>query len=83
MAPSNNDEAAKFNQRKERALAIVVLAVEPSLLYLLGEPEDPKVVWDTLQGQFQRKDVGKQTEPAEKVVQYKAGGQWIGEGPYP
>ena len=54
-APEDPEAARKFQQRRERALAIVVLAVEPSLLYLLGEPEDPKVVWNTLQGQFQRK----------------------------
>ncbi len=54
-APRGREDQGKFNERRERALAIVVLAVEPSLLYLLGEPEDPKVVWDALQGQFQRK----------------------------
>ena len=48
-APEDPEAARKFDQRRERALAIVVLAVEPSLLYLLGEPEDPKVVWNTLQ----------------------------------
>ncbi len=54
-AYSTAEEKAAFLKKKERALAIVVLAVEPSLLYLLGEPEEPDVVWKTLQGQFQRK----------------------------
>jgi len=42
----------KYMARRDRALAIVVLAVEPSLLYLL---EDPETVWDKLQNQFQKK----------------------------
>ena len=31
----------KFLQRRDRALATIVLSIEPSLLYLLGNPEDP------------------------------------------
>ena len=34
----------KFNARRDRALAIVVLAIEPTLLYLIGDPQDPAVV---------------------------------------
>eukprot|EP00794_Sanderia_malayensis_P011568 gene11568-12763_t len=33
----------------------MVLAVHPSLLYLLGDPEDPVKVWKTLSDQFQKK----------------------------
>ena len=36
-------------------MATIVLAVEPSLLYLLGNPEDPIVVWKKLRDQFQKK----------------------------
>ena len=45
----------KFKIRFEKALTTIVLAVSPSLLYLLGEPEDPVKVWDTLENQFQKK----------------------------
>ncbi len=45
----------KFMARRDRALAIVVLAVDPSLLYLLGDPENPQTVWRKLEEQFQRK----------------------------
>ena len=45
----------KFVVRRDKALAIIVLAVDPSLLYLIGDPEDPKDVWKKLQDQFQRK----------------------------
>ena len=40
------DKYAKYCGRKERALATMVLSVDPSLLYLLGEPEDPVAVWE-------------------------------------
>ena len=36
-------------------MATIVLAVDPSLLYLLGDPEDPVAVWRKLQNQFQKK----------------------------
>ena len=39
------DRHVKFASRRNRALATIVLAVEPSLLYLLSNPEDPIVVW--------------------------------------
>ena len=41
-----NDTAAldKYRAKKDRALAIIVLAVEPSLLYLLGDPQEPQLV---------------------------------------
>ena len=41
--------------RRDRALAIIVLSIEPSLLYLIGEPEDPVVVWRKLRDHFQKK----------------------------
>ena len=57
-APNNGgsvDKYTKYVTRRDKALAVIVLSVDPSLLYLLAEPEDPKVVWKTLQGQFQKK----------------------------
>ena len=54
--PVNNEEALrKYIIKRDRALSIIVLAVEPSLLYLLGDPQDPSVVWKTLEDQFQKK----------------------------
>ena len=43
-----NDEAenvTKFAARRDRSLALIFLSIEPSLLYLLGDPDDPVVVW--------------------------------------
>ena len=54
--PEGAAEQAKFVLRKDRALAIIVLAIDPSLLYLIGaDPKDPVVVWKALADQFQRK----------------------------
>ena len=49
------DARKKLVARRDRALAIIVLAVDPSLLYLLGEPENQGAVWTKLEEQFQRK----------------------------
>ena len=49
------DSQLKFVSRRDCALATIVLAVGPSLLYLLGNPEDPIVVWKKLRDQFQKK----------------------------
>jgi len=49
------DRRLKFLARRDCALATIVLAVEPSLLYLIGDPEDPVVVRKKLQDQFQKK----------------------------
>ena len=47
------DRRLKFLARWHCALATIVLAVEPSLLYLIGDPEDPVIVWKQLQDQIQ------------------------------
>ena len=46
---------AKYLSRKDRALATIVLSLEPSLLYLTGDPDDRGVVWKKLADQFQKK----------------------------
>ena len=44
-APAGDErERAKFATRRDRALATVVLSVDPSILYLIGNPEHPVVV---------------------------------------
>ena len=53
-AAAEADKYAKFVARRDRALAIIVLSVEPSLLYLIGDPEDPIIVWQKLADQFQK-----------------------------
>ena len=56
VVPAGEGERrAKFLARRDRALATIVLSVDPSLLYLIGDPEDPIVVWKKLADQFQKK----------------------------
>ena len=52
---AGTDESAKFSAWSDRALATVVLAVNPSLLYFIADPVDPAVIWQNLAGQFQKK----------------------------
>ena len=55
-APAETDGAySKYISRKNRALAIIVLSIDPSLLYLLSDPTDPTAVWERLSTQFQKK----------------------------
>uniref|UniRef100_A0A1X7SPF8 Uncharacterized protein n=1 Tax=Amphimedon queenslandica TaxID=400682 RepID=A0A1X7SPF8_AMPQE len=49
------DGAAKFQTQKDRALAIIILSIDPSLLYLVGEPDDPVKIWRLLSNHFQKK----------------------------
>ena len=55
VAPTEAGALVKFNIRKDRALAIIVLAVDQKLLYLLGDPVDPVAVWKKLQDTFQKR----------------------------
>ena len=57
QAPGGGDEEklAKFSARRDQAVALIVLSIEPSLLYLLGDPDDPVDVWKKLSDQFQKK----------------------------
>ena len=75
-AEEQADARKKFMARKDRALAIIVLAVDPSLLYLLGEPEDPQAVWRRLEEQFQRKTWSNKLQLRRKLygLKLKEGG---------
>lgn len=68
---ANAEARRKYESRRDRALAVVVLAVEPSLLYLLGDPEDPKVVWTKLEEQFQRKTWANKLQLRRKLFSLK------------
>ena len=62
-APPADDAEAKvlerYAARRDRALATIVLSVDPSLLYLLGNPDDPVAVWRKLEEQFQKSWVNR------------------------
>lgn len=62
------DAHKKFMTRRDRALATIVLSIEPSLLYLLGaNPEDPVVVWKKLRDHFQKKTWANKLEFRRKL----------------
>ena len=54
-AQSEADKFTKFVTQRDKALAIIVLSIDPSLLHLLGDPKDPKAVLKKLADQFQKK----------------------------
>ena len=70
------DKYAKFVTRRDRALAIIVFTVDPSLLYLLGDPDNPVTVWKKLENQFQKKTWCNKLELRCKLysLRLKAGG---------
>ena len=55
VAPTEAEPLAKFNTRRDKVLAIIVLSVDPTLLYLVGDPMNPFEVWTKLADQFQKK----------------------------
>ena len=55
----------QFLTRKDRALATIVLSIELSLLYLLGNPENPV---EEAQRSLPEEDMGKQAGAAKKAV---------------
>ena len=54
-ADNTTDRYSKFVTRRDRSLAMIVLSIDPSLLYVIGTPEDPVVVWQLQLNQFQTK----------------------------
>ena len=67
-APTEAVQLVTFTARKDKALATIVLAVEPKLLYLVGaDPTDPAVVWKALADQFQRNTWANKLELKRKL----------------
>ena len=71
--PANNDNGAQtgFDKRKDKALATIVLAVHPSLLYLLNDPTCPVEVWKKLSDQFQPKTWANKLHLRRKLYSLK------------
>ena len=64
---THGEKYAKIMSRRDRALATIVLSVQPSLLFLLGDPEDPVAVWKKLMDQFQKKTWANKLELRRKL----------------
>ena len=71
--PGRDNQAAinKFNDRRDKALSTIVLAVDPALLYLLGDPQDPVVVWNKLEDQFQARTWANKLSLRRKLYSLK------------
>ncbi len=55
--PTETEPRRKFLERCDKALAIIVLMINPKFIYLLGaDSTDPVTVWKRLEEQFQRKN---------------------------
>lgn len=68
------EQLAKFTARHDKALATIMLAVDPSLLYLLGpDPTDPVAVWKALSNQFQRKTWANKLDLKWKLFSMRLG----------
>ena len=72
--PDETTEAEKYSKymvRSNHALATIVSAIDPSLLYLVGDPVDPAAVWKKLTGQFQKKTWANKLSLRKKLVTMK------------
>ena len=69
----HDDERAmvQFNKSWNKALATIVLSVDPSLLYLIGEPNSPIEVWRKLSNQFQKKTWANKLHLRKKLYSLK------------
>ena len=65
---SNAAAINKYIARKEKALATIVLSIEPSLLYLVGDPQEPSVLWKQLSEQFQKKSWANKLSLRRKLM---------------
>ncbi|KAF2357662.1 hypothetical protein FHG87_011578, partial [Trinorchestia longiramus] len=61
----------KFESRRDLALATIVLGVDQSQLFLLGEPTDPVEVWRQLQNTFLKKSWANKFRLKNKLFNMK------------
>ena len=69
--PNDEGQRAKFAMRRDRALATVVLSVDPSILYIIGNPEDSVVVWKKLANQYENKTWARRLDLRPKLHSMK------------
>ena len=71
MGTTDENAVRKYNIRRDKALATIVLAIEPKLLYLIGDPSDPHEVWKRLQDTFQKKTWANKLRLKRKLYNMK------------
>lgn len=67
VAPGEAAALAKFNVRRDKALAIVGLSIDPTLLYLLDGIDDPGAAWKKLHDQYCKKTWANKLELRKKL----------------
>ena len=68
QSPGVKDENfPKFIARKDKELATIILTVQPSLLYLIGDPEDPSEVSQKLESTSQKRKWVNKVEAQRKL----------------
>ena len=68
--------------KKDRALALIVLSIEPSLLYIVGDSDNPITVWKKLADHVSEKDMGQPTGVEAQTVLLAFKGGSIRSGTY-
>ena len=69
--PTTAEALAIYNAKRGRALSTIVLSLSPSLLYLIGNPEDPQAVWTTLENHFHKSSWSNQFSLRKKLYSMK------------
>ena len=64
-------DRSNFVKRQNKALANLVLSIEPQLLYIVGDPTDPAEVWTKLQNTFQKKSWSNRLRLKKKLYTMK------------
>ena len=67
VAPVDEVAVAKFNERQDKALAILGLSIDPTFLYLLDGIDDLKATWKKLHDQYCKKTWANKLELRKKV----------------
>ena len=67
MAPGEAAAVTKFNVRWDKALAILCLSIDPTLLYLQDGIDDPNAAWKKLHDQYCKKTWANKLELRKKL----------------
>ena len=70
-ADTTTAEYSRYAKKRDKALAAIVLAIEPRLLYIIGEPQEPSEVWKKLTNTFQRKSWANKLRLRRKLYNLK------------
>ena len=69
--PDDERKLTLFDRNWNKALATIVLSIDPTLLYLIGDPTSPIEVWRKLADQFQKKTWANKLHLRKKLYSLK------------